>query len=117
MVHIGTCRTVEHGLQIARPIGLLCQVRATPRGAIVGVLGARITPDRPQDSVFNIVEGKEFAIDTDQLLVSGRVDVTDRFHRIKLKRQTHDQRIVKNDPIGHLFQTVKPQDIDALKRI
>ena len=116
MVHIGTCHTVEHALQIARPIGLLCQVRATPRGAIVGVLGARITPDRPQGSVFNIVEGKEFAIDADQLLVSKRVDVTDRFHWIKLNHRTHGQRIVKNDPIGHLFRTVKPQDIGALKR-
>ncbi len=116
IVHIGTCRTVEYGLEIARPIGLLCQVRATPRGAIVGVLGAQITPDRPQGSVFNIAEGKEFAIDADQLLVSGRVDVTDRFHRIKLKHQTHCQLIVKNDPIGHLFRIVKPQDIGALKR-
>ncbi len=116
MVHIDTCRTVEHSLQVARPIGLLCQVRATPRGAIDDVLGARITPDRPQDSVFNIIESKEFAIDADQLLVSGRVDVTDRFQRIKLKHQTHGQLIVKNDPIGHLFRTVQPQDIDALKR-
>ena len=92
MVHTGT---VEHGLQIARPIGLLCLVRATPRGAIVGLLGARISPDRAQDSVLNIVEGREFTIDADQLLVSGRVDVTGRFHRIKLKHQTHGQLIVK----------------------
>ena len=66
--------------------------------------------------MFNIVESKEFAIDADQLLVSGRVDVTDRFQRIKLKHQTHGQLIVKNDPIGHLFRTVQPQDIDAPKR-
>ena len=85
------CHTAEHGLQVARPMGLFCLVRVTPRGAIVGVLGARTTSDRAQDSVLNIVKGKEFAIDADQLLVSGRVDVWGQFHRIKLKHQTHGQ--------------------------
>ncbi len=64
-------RLVEQPLGVGRGERLGLQVRAAERGAVDGVMDARVAPDRPQDAVLDIVEAERLAFDRDQLLAPG----------------------------------------------
>ena len=81
-------------------------------------MDARITPDRPQYAVLDVVERELLAFDLDQFLLpwpngeqTGRgTDIENAGHRLVAEYHLHRQGVVKVDPIGKLLGVAKTAD-------
>src|SRR6266481_9198123 len=61
-------RLVQEAIRIIGREGTWREIRAAEGRAIQYVMDPRIIPDRPQNAVFDIVQGQPFAFDGDQVL-------------------------------------------------
>ena len=100
-------------VNIAPFIGAVSQVRATDGGAVHDEMDTRILPDRPQDTVLDIVQAEGLAIDGDDIHAPGTkgqepvCNVSDAVDGIVLQDHLDCRCVVKVDPGSKLFIAIE----------
>ena len=111
VVHKGTRRSIEIGVERGRVPGRGFQIRAARRGAVDGIMNARVFEGGAQNGVLDVIQRQIPALDRNELgsprpdigfpveeTCAGALDVAYRFHRVGVQNHLERQRVIEVCP-------------------